>query len=674
MDRIEKEAILKKWFEEQNIVVEDLREGTVGALIWQARNDERTLWRAGRNVFRAMNEPLPDGRTPEALCDSADPCMQRLYHDQPKSMMRIPLFDDFYFLEPTFARLLNYFQAVKSGHEEEHMILWVWGVGGVGKSEIMKTLALRLEDFTYPARKGCEFHGNPLYLVPRTWREALYPLFYFFKGNPCGSCQNRVREEYENRWWDFPIEHIPYSLNAAHGIAFVEQPLVPKKEGDYPDQWYQILQHEAPGGVFFLGCAKEPQPTEFITLLAEIAQSGTMNSKASAARVDLDMAIVVLSNAPVQNYRPNDFPFYRRVVELPVPAVVSSAAEERIHAKLERFADPLFHFMPGVEQALNLVVCASRIRDTGSPEAQKLMERLFLYDGMLVPGENKTSPLPKTESRRALFAQYPKDGMEEGFSLGAAIKMRAYARERAIDGCITIIDVLAAARNQLLAEGWSSSSGDVSNFPKKLLGSEETEEEKKKGEVKIGPLEGWYQQRIERDLATAWIGPDLFEKHLCVEAEAYKRHLRAYLEKQKFVDENEEELLDEGVLKRVEEQIGVIGSQADTWRTAFSSYVSPRERRGESMHFSQIPRFEEALVKKVSSELVRELRVAFDFIATDKPRDPDKERKKKETLVKNLLDDAARENQLGYKVCCVKQLLGEAPGTGYLRKRLYPKK
>jgi hypothetical protein len=77
-----------------------------------------------------------------------------------------------------------------------------------------------------------------------------------------------------------------------------------------------------------------------------------MNVKNSAARVDIDYAIIILSNTPVRQYLANDHPFYRRVSELPVPAVVSPEAETRIHAKLERFADPLFHFMPEVEYIL----------------------------------------------------------------------------------------------------------------------------------------------------------------------------------------------------------------------------------------------------------------------------------------------------------------------------------
>jgi hypothetical protein len=294
------------------------------------------------------------------------------------------------------------------------------------------------------------------------------------------------------------------------------------------------------------------------------------------------------------------------------------------------------------------------------------MERLLLYDGMLVPAE-KVSPIPKTESLQILNARYLRDGLEDGLTLGASIKMRAYAREKAVDGCVTIVDALAAARNQINSEGLSSN--DASNFPKKLLGDEETEAEKKEGKLKVGLLEAAYQQLVEYHLAAAWMGPALFEKHMGVEAEAYKNHLRAHINKRKFVDEREKEPLDEGALERVEKQIDITSaSQAEIWRNEFSGFVSPRERRGENVHYSEMPRFEEALVKRCSLEPLGELRIAFDLLATDKPRDPEKERKKREALAKNL-----QHERLGYRACCVRKLLGEGPGTGYLRKRLYKK-
>lgn len=673
MEMIDRETALRKWFLEQDISVEDLKQDTVGGLIWQARNDERTLWRAGRNVYRTL---LPDdGSESQPLCETGDPILKRLYHDQPESMEHIPLFNDFYFLGPTCARLLNHYRAVKDGREEERMILWVWGPSGVGKSDMMEAIALRLEDLTYPAREGCSFHGHPLYAVPRERREMLYRSFYFFKGNLCGACQDRLRKDCGNRWWDFPVERIPYSLNAAHGIAFIEQPLVSKKGGEYPDQWYNIVQKDASGGVLILGCAKEPQPPEFLSLLAEVVNRGSMNAKANAERVDIDFAIIVVSNSSPRSYRPGDHPFYRRVVELPVPAVVSPAAEERIHAKLSRFATPSFHFMPHAERALNIVVCASRIRDSGSPDPDKLMERLFLYDGMLVLGDKKTSPLPKTESFRTLLGRNPRDGMDESLSLGAAIKIRASVGERSHNGCVTISDMMVAARNQITLE---SLSGDPATFPKKLLGDEETDAEKDEGKVKIGPLERWYQWYIEMDLAAAWIGYDLFWETMRTECDRYLAHASAYVNSRKFVDEKEEEAFDEGVLKKVEEQVGVIGSsEPDTFRRQLIGLLFSGEQRGTNMGMSyeSSPVFRMALLKKIiygtdkNHGLLHELCIAFDLAPTDKPRDPEKERVRREALAKNLTHE-----KLGYRPCCVAKLLGEGPGTGYLRQRLYAQK
>lgn len=651
--RIEK---IRIWLREIT-AIEEQKEATVGWLIEKAAEDPIYLARAGKNVWRAIQKAMPDGSVPIPLRNLPAP-RNRLYEDQPDRMRMYPLWNDFFDVEETIAHIGNFFENANMGHEEERQALWLWGPAGSGKTSFVRKLCEELEDFTFWAVRGCPYHEHPLHMVPRRQRAVLFEVFYPFEGSPCPDCWRRLQKDipYNNRWWEMPVEDLHYSEGAACGIAFKDHRVADQTDKSLPEEWIQILQREANGGLLVVQCTKEMQPAAFMELVGEVVQSGRMNIKESAARVSLDVAVIFLANVSFSEYKSGDTALKSRVQEYVLPYVVSPHAEKQVVAKINRYLAPAYHFMPCVEDALDVIVCASRLREPKkSLDAPALLKRLRLYAGEFVEDESAVV-LPIRRTRKEMRIEFSQDGIYSGMSVRSALKLRSAAGGLCEGGCVTIQDVLVTAAKQLDEENFS---GDANTFPREFLKVIDFEAGGKK--LQMTKLEELlYQKTVLNDLVHALVGPERFDKKVEDLKEQYLDHASAYVNKREFIDDKGEVPTDEAFLKKVEKFAGVEDKdRQDTFRREVCQYFSERQRKGEVVSLTDIPKFQNALWKHEASTPLNEICVAYELLPGT--RDPIKERKRIETLKTNL-------GKMGYKPCCIQKLLGDGRTSGYIRR------
>jgi len=644
-----------------------LQQNTLGYLLLKAEKDPSMLWRAHRRVYQAIVAPLlPNEGNPIALSELTDPAMQQLYHDQSSNMKKYPAFRDFYGIEEPLACFGEHFRLASFGMEEERQVLWLYGPPSSGKSSVLETLVKRMEKISFWALEGCSFHEHPLHVVPEESRAFLYKMFYFFRGMPCRKCSEKLIKTMEGKWWDMPVCEVNYSFASARGIAFMERPFVPPTTmGEYPREWHKILQEEANGGLLIIGFAKHDQPAELRALLADMVQSGRMNEPGSAAQVFLDFAIIAVSNESLNDYvkAKNDPAFLDRATRCAIPSVVSPAAEQLIHQKISQYASSPFHFMPHVEDLLNSIVCASRLTLSQGVSLDSVFDRLRLYDGKppLTRGRVEVSSVSEPNTYRQLKTLEKQDGILPGLSVRASQKIRGIARSDR-DNCLTFNDM---------------TSGIMERLEKEELDSTKKSVIKRFFDNKEPFLEGFYHELLLRDLTMAWTGVELFRKNVDTGFQKYLDHVSAYVNKQAFVDDKQKEALDEGFLKYVEEQLAVIGADADKFRREIVSRVGmlQRSRDGNPRELTlrDLPMVEEAVMRMISAEHDRELRSAFlrrqdvsqkpDI--SQKPFDPARLEKKREAMKKEL-------EKLGYHPCCIDWLFGAAGGMGgYLATHVF---
>lgn len=120
----------------------------------------------------------------------------------------------------------EYFHSAARRLDVRKRILLLMGPVSGGKSTIVTILKRGLEQFSRTdqgavyAIKGCPMHEEPLHLIPHELRSEVEQEFGVkIEGNLCPSCQIRLRDDYEGRIEDVPVERVLLSEDNRVGIG-----------------------------------------------------------------------------------------------------------------------------------------------------------------------------------------------------------------------------------------------------------------------------------------------------------------------------------------------------------------------------------------------------------------------------------------------------------------------
>lgn len=139
-------------------------------------------------------------------------------------------------IDPTLAKIMEYFRGAASGSEVGRRILLLWGPTSSGKSQFATMLKKGLEKFTrtWEGRvygiKGCPMHENPLNAIPWAARAELRDKYGLnIEGELCPKCAYRLKEEFGEDYWKLPVERVFFSEMNRVGIGTF-QPADPKSQ------------------------------------------------------------------------------------------------------------------------------------------------------------------------------------------------------------------------------------------------------------------------------------------------------------------------------------------------------------------------------------------------------------------------------------------------------------
>jgi serine protein kinase len=131
--------------------------------------------------------------------------------------------NDFFGIEKTLMKLVNYFYSAAMLGEESRQVLYLVGPVGSGKSSIAEALkkALEVAEPVY-ALKGCPMREEPLHLVPKHLRKQFEEtLEVKIEGDLCPVCRHRLKEEYNGEYEKFPVVKTGFSIRSRKGIGVV---------------------------------------------------------------------------------------------------------------------------------------------------------------------------------------------------------------------------------------------------------------------------------------------------------------------------------------------------------------------------------------------------------------------------------------------------------------------
>lgn len=575
------------------------------------------------------------------LKESTDPHVKRLFKDE--SLKVYDFFtEEFFGIEKTVAQIARYFHAASLKGEESRQVLYLMGPVGSGKSSLTEKLNRGLEA-SNPifAIKDCPIFEEPLHLIPRHLRKEFKQMLgVHIEGDLCPVCRYRLKEEYGGKYEDFPITTVEFSKRARVGTASVP-PVDPNNQDTsvligsediskldlYSEGDPRVLELNGAlnvgnrGMVEFIEVFKNE--IEYLHCMITATQEKVVPAPGRHGLVYVDTVIVAHSNeAEWQKFKGDhtNEAILDRIVVIKVPYNLRLSEEVKIYQKIIRYSDFRAHVAPHTLEVASMFAILSRLEPTNKCD---LMTKLKLYNGEEVLEKGRTKKIDIQELREAT----KREGMN-GISTRFIMKALDNAlSDNTAGNCINPINVREALINM-------TKEADLSDDTRKQY-----------LEFLQDTLHKEYLEVLEKEITRAFVYS--YQEQAEALFQNYLDHAEAYVNKSKVKDRNTKEELapDEGFMKSIEEQIAVIGSDADGFRQEVISYLWAANRRGEKLNFRSYEPLKEAIEKK----LITSVRDLSRVITKSRMRD-EEQTEKYTTMTQNLLES-------GYCPSCVDVIL-----------------
>ncbi len=621
-DRAERES--KQW------------RGTLLEYLEMVRADPTTTKMSHARIYDMI---MSDGA--RNVHDTDDPRTKRLYKDEPIKVYNF-FSDEFFGIERTIAQIVRYFHSASLKGEESRQVLYLMGPVGSGKSSLVERVQRGLEQVTpIYVIEGCPMYEEPLHLIPRHLRREFEKMLgVHIEGDLCPVCRFRLKEEYQLRYEEFPIETRNFSKRNRVGVGVVP-PVDPNNQDtsvligsediskldQYSEGDPRVLELNGAlnvgnrGIVEFIEVFKNE--TEYLHAMITATQEKVIPAPGRHGMVYVDTCIIAHSNeAEWQKFKADhtNEAILDRIVVVKVPYNLRLSEEVKIYQKIIRNSDFRAHVAPHTLELASMFAILSRLEPTSKCD---LMTKLRLYNGEEVVEKGRTKKIDVEE----LKEDAKREGMN-GISTRFIMKALDNALSDNVSGnCINPINV----REALIS---MTKEADLPDDTRKQY-----------LEFLQDTLHKEYLDLLEKEITRAFV----FSYQEQAEAlfQNYLDHAEAYVNKTKVRDRNTKEELspDEGFLKSIEEQIAIIGSAADGFRQEVIAYLWATSRRGEKVSYHSYEPLKEAIEKK----LMTSVRDISRIITKARTRD-EEQSEKYSSMVRNLLEN-------GYCESCVDVVL-----------------
>jgi serine protein kinase len=575
------------------------------------------------------------------LQDTDDPRSKRLHKDEPVKVFNF-FADEFFGIEKTVSQIVRFFHSASLKGEESRQVLYLMGPVGSGKSSLVERVQRGLEQAPpVYAIDGCPMNEEPLHLIPRHLRREFEKMLgVHIEGDLCPVCRYRLRQDYGQRYEEFPIVTRSFSKRNRVGVGVVP-PVDPNNQDtsvligsediskldQYSEGDPRVLELNGAlnvgnrGMVEFIEVFKNE--TEYLHAMITATQEKVIPAPGRHGMVYVDTTIIAHSNeAEWQKFKADhtNEAILDRIVVVKVPYNLRLSEEVKIYQKIIRNSDFRAHVAPHTLELASMFAILSRLEPTSKCD---LMTKLALYNGEEVVEKGRTKKID--------VAELKDDTKREGMS-GISTRFIMKALDNALSdnvmgNCINPINV----RESLI--GMTKEADMADDQRKQYL------------EFLQDTLHKEYLDLLEKEITRAFVYS--YQEQAEALFQNYLDHAEAYVNKTKVRDRNTKEELaaDEGFLKSIEEQIAIIGSAADGFRQEVIAYLWATSRRGEKVSYKSYEPLKEAIEKK----LMTSVRDISRIITKARTRD-EEQSTKYSSMVQNLLEN-------GYCESCVDVVL-----------------
>jgi len=531
--------------------------------------------------------------------DSDDPRSKRLHKDEPVKVFNF-FADEFFGIEKTVSQIVRFFHSASLKGEESRQVLYLMGPVGSGKSSLVERVQRGLEQaLPVYAIDGCPMNEEPLHLIPRHLRREFEKMLgVHIEGDLCPVCRYRLKQDYGQRYEEFPIVTRNFSKRNRVGVGVVP-PVDPNNQDtsvligsediskldQYSEGDPRVLELNGAlnvgnrGMVEFIEVFKNE--TEYLHAMITATQEKVIPAPGRHGMVYVDTTIIAHSNeAEWQKFKADhtNEAILDRIVVVKVPYNLRLSEEVKIYQKIIRNSDFRAHVAPHTLELASMFAILSRLEPTSKCD---LMTKLSLYNGEEVVEKGRTKKIDVTE----LKDDTKREGMS-GISTRFIMKALDNALSDNVSGnCINPINV----RESLISMTKEADMPD--------------DQRKQYLEFLQDTLHKEYLDLLEKEITRAFVYS--YQEQAEALFQNYLDHAEAYVNKTKVRDRNTKEELppDEGFLKSIEEQIAIIGSAADGFRQEVIAYLWATSRRGEKVSYKSYEPLKEAIEKKLMTSV-----------------------------------------------------------------------
>lgn len=550
--------------------------------------------------------------------------------------------EDFFGMEKTVQQIARYFHSASLKGEESRQVLFLVGPVGSGKSSLVEQIKRGMEASPpFYAIEGDPMYGDPLHLIPRHLRPKFSKMIGVeIEGDLNPIMRYRLKEEFGGRWEEVPIATFEFSIRAKRGIGVVP-PVDPNNQDTsvligsediskldmYSEGDPRVLDLTGAlnkgnrGMVEFIEVFKNE--TEYLHAMITATQEKSIPAPGRHGMIYVDTCIIAHSNEAEWKKFKSDHTneaILDRIVTVKVPYNLRLQEEVKIYRKIIKQSRFTADIAPHTIEVASMFAILSRLEPTNKCD---LLTKLKLYNGEEIVEKGKTKKIDVQELRE----EAKNEGMN-GISTRFIMKALDNALSDNIEAnCIHPISVREALVNMV------KESDFADDVRKRYL------------EFLQDTLHKEYLEILEKEITKAFVysyqeqAESLFQNYL--------DHAEAYVTKKRVKDRATAEELepDEGFMRSIEEQIGIIGTACDGFRQEVIAYLWSINRKGDNISYESYEPLKEAIEKK----LMASVRDVSRIITKARTRD-DEQSKKYDRMVEELIKN-------GYPASCIDTIL-----------------
>ena len=548
---------------------------------------------------------------------------------------------DFFGMEKVIAKIMRFLKSASLKGEESRQVLLLMGPVGAGKSALTEHIKSSLEGLTYYHLEKDPQSGEPLQLLPRSLRDKFEKMLgVAIEGDISPIARHRLLEEFGGQYENFPVVQSTFSQRGRRGVASV--PPMDANSQDvsvligsediskldkYPEDDPRVLSLNGAFNVGNRGIVEFVEifknEIEFLHTVITATQEKRVPSPGKNDMIYFDGVIIAHCNEAewnrFQSSHTNEA-ILDRVVKIDIPYVLELNQEIKIYEKQLGRSDFEAHIAPHTLKVASMFSVMSRLK---SSQKCDLLTKMKIYNGDEVIEKGRVKKIDIKDLRD----EARKEGMS-GISTRFIMKALDSALSDSDKGMVSPISIMESltkqVKEQLVDEEFRNSCLELIQ---KVVREE-------------------YLKILETEIAKAFItayeeqAQSLFDNYLDnAEASTTRQKLKNKITKEEMEP-------DETFMRTIEEQIGIVGSSRDGFRSDVTAYMFAKMRRGERVNYSSYGPLKEA----IESYLISSVKDMARIVTKSKTRDDDQQKRHSE-MVDVMI------NEYGYNEASAEEIL-----------------